>query len=238
MHQGSDSRESLFGHFPRGRRKKRGAEEAMIIIGITGGVGSGKSELLKYIGSHYKAFILRSDEAAHAVSLVPGGSVYHELVSLLAAHQKEGDGPLCQEDGSIDHREMAARIFREPALREEVNAIVHPAVRVYIDNAIKEAGESGKYDFFFLEAALLIECGYKSVVDSMWYIHADEAIRRKRLKESRGYSEEKTSAIMKSQLSDAAFRENADVVIDNSGPLESAFRQIDEALAKWYHERR
>ncbi len=210
----------------------------MIIIGITGGVGSGKSALLQYIGSHYKACILRSDEAAHAVSLVPGGSVYPALVSLLTAHKKDEDAPLCHGDGSIDHKEMAARIFREPALREEVNAIVHPAVRVYIDDAIQKARESKKYDFFFLEAALLIECGYRSVVDSMWYIHADESVRRKRLKENRGYSEEKTSAIMKSQLSETAFRENADVVIDNSGSLESAFRQIDEALSKWYHERR
>lgn len=210
----------------------------MVIIGITGGVGSGKSELLNYIGAHYRAFVLRSDEAAHAVSLVPGGSVYNELVSLLAAHERKGDGPLCRGDGTVDHREMAARIFREPALREAVNSIVHPAVRVYIGEAIQRASAAGAYDFFFLEAALLIECGYASVVDEMWYIYAKEEVRRARLKESRGYSDGKITAIMKSQLSEEAFRQNADVVIDNSGSLPDAFRQIDEALSRWYNSRR
>lgn len=206
----------------------------MRIIGVTGGVGSGKSELLRYIETHYRAYVLRSDEAAHAVSLVPGGSVYPQLVALLEAGNQAksaSDHPLLLPDCTIDRKEMAARIFGDPELLSGVNALVHPAVRVYIEEAIQKAADAKVYDYFFLEAALLIEEGYRKVVDSMWYIHADEAVRRQRLAKSRGYSKEKTDAIMKSQLSEREFYENADVVIDNSGSLADAFRQIDAALA-------
>lgn len=204
----------------------------MKIIGITGGVGSGKSELLKYIEAHYSARVLRSDEAAHEVSLVPGGLVYDELAALLEKNQKENAGELLNADGTINRKEMAARIFQSPELREKVNALVHPAVRIYIDDAIRKEREKGTTAYFFLEAALLIECGYKKVVDEMWYVYTDPAVRRERLKKSRGYSDAKIDAIMQSQLSDAEFRKNADVVIDNSGDLSAAYRQIDAQLSK------
>ena len=86
-------------------------------------------------------------------------------------------------------------------------------------------------DYFFLEAARLIECGYRSVVDEMWYIYCDLAVRRERLKKSRGYSDEKIDSILSSQLTEAEFRSGSDVIIDNSGNLEDAYRQIREALA-------
>ena len=65
----------------------------------------------------------------------------------------------------------------------------------------------------------------------MWYIYCDLAVRRERLKKSRGYSDEKIDSILSSQLSEAEFRSGSDVVIDNSGNLEDAYRQIREALA-------
>ena len=78
---------------------------------------------------------------------------------------------------------------------------------------------------FILEAALLIECGYRSDVDEMWYVYCDEAVRRERLKASRGYSDEKITSIMASQLTDQQFREGSDEVIDNSGAPEKTHRR-------------
>ena len=77
----------------------------------------------------------------------------------------------------------------------------------------------------------LIEGGYLALVDEMWYIYADEAIRRQRLSASRGYSEEKIARIMSSQLGEAQFRESCDFVIDNSGELAESCRQIDRRLS-------
>ena len=76
----------------------------------------------------------------------------------------------------------------------------------------------------------MIECGFLSYVDEMWYIYADEQVRRERLKKARGYSEEKIENIMAKQLPEQKFRENCDFVIDNSGELADSYRQIDRKL--------
>lgn len=225
----------------------------MKIIGVTGGVGSGKTELLRYIEKNYRCRILLSDEAAHEVTR-KGGRIYEPLVGLLEQYPagascdasntsgagnisgEEGNDSLLQENGEIDRREMAARIFAHRELREKVNALIHPAVKEYILERIREEqekaakGAADAVDYFFLEAALLIECGYRSYVDEMWYIYCDLAVRRKRLRESRGYSDEKIDGILSSQLTEEEFRAGSDVVIDNSGSLEDACRQIRAAL--------
>lgn len=234
----------------------------MKIIGITGGVGSGKTELLRYIGEHYSCRILLSDEAAHEVTK-KGGRIYESLVKLLLQYpvpvsperkSSEGDlterrnlegtgsagrtGEVLDENGEISRKEMAARIFADGELREKVNGLIHPAVKEYILEAIREekqkeaAGAGDAVEYFFLEAALLIECGYRSYVDEMWYIYCDLSVRKKRLKESRGYSDAKIDSILASQLSEEEFRAGSDVVIDNSGSLADAQEQIRRALER------
>ena len=201
----------------------------MKIIGVTGGVGSGKTELLHYIEKNYRCRILLADEASHEV-MQKGGRIYEPLVALLGSS-------VLDSSGEINRKEMAARIFSHEELLGRVNALIHPAVREFILEAVAEerekaaAGADDAVDYFFLEAALLIECGYRSVVDEMWYIYCDLAVRRERLKKSRGYSDGKIDSILSSQLTEAEFRSGSDVVIDNSGNLEDAYRQIREALA-------
>lgn len=107
---------------------------------------------------------------------------------------------------------------------------MHPAVKVFLMEKLEEARKEGNVDFFFVEAALLIEGGYGALVDEMWYIYASEEVRRKRLKEARGYSDEKITAIMQKQLAEEDFRKNCSFVIDNSGSLEESCRQIDKRL--------
>ena len=207
----------------------------MKLIGVTGGVGAGKSEILHYLQSNYNCRILLADDAARALE-APGGAIYQPLISLLeeypAADPASGNVPaaITLEDGRINNPEMARRIFSEPDLLKKVNNLVHPAVKQYILSAFEEEKEAGVLDFFVIEAALLIECGYGENVDAMWYIYCDEDERRRRLKASRGYSDEKIDNILRSQLSEKTFRDNADVVIDNSGLLEKTCTQVDQAL--------
>lgn len=194
----------------------------MRFIGITGGVGAGKSEILRYIGEHYKCEIYLADEVAHLLKQ-PGSRGYQELVKLLGTDAVAADG-------QIDKAVMADKIFARPKLLEQVNEIIHPAVREYLLERLERAKSAGETELFFVEAALLIECGYLALVDEMWYIYADEEIRRERLRRTRGYSEEKISQIMSRQLSEESFRKNCDFVIDNSGSLADTCRQIDERL--------
>lgn len=194
----------------------------MRFIGITGGVGAGKTEILKYIGQHYKCEIYLADEIGHKVK-EPGTEGYRALVELL------GNGILAA-DGQIDKAAMAAKIFADPMILEQVNAIIHPAVKKYLADRLAEARDRGDVELFFVEAALLIENGFEGIVDEMWYIYAGEDVRRKRLSENRGYTPEKIEKIMTSQLTEEAFREHCNFVIDNSDSLEKSYRQIRQKL--------
>lgn len=191
-------------------------------IGITGGIGAGKSELLSYIRRHYLCEIYLADEVAHEVKR-QGTNCYHQLVGLL------GEDVLGQ-DGEIDKGIMARKIFADEELLEQVNGILHPAVKEYLTERYQEAKAAKAVELFFVEAALLIECGYGALVDEMWYVHAEPSVRRQRLKAARGYSDEKIDQIMKAQLSEEQFRAGSDFVIDNSGELTETFRQIDGRL--------
>ncbi len=197
----------------------------MRLIGVTGGVGAGKSEILQYVKQNFKCEVYLADQVAHKVQ-EPGQPCYEKLVEIM------GKGVL-KPDGTIDRTIMASRIFLERELLLKVNALVHPAVQKYLLDRVKEAGKNPQVELFFIEAALLIETGYKEIVDEMWYIHADEEVRRKRLALSRGYAPLKITQIMDKQLSEEAFRSASDFIIDNSGTLEESFRQIDERLKNY-----
>lgn len=194
----------------------------MKFIGITGGVGAGKSQILAYIKENYSCEIWLADEVAHRVKQA-GTDCFCKLVELL------GEDVL-DDNGEIHKGRMAEKIFASETVLEQVNAIVHPAVKEYLLDRLAKAREEGKVQYFFVEAALLIECGYGELVDEMWYIFAREDVRRKRLAQSRGYSEEKITQIMQAQLSEESFRAGSDFVIDNSGDLEDTFRQIRDRL--------
>lgn len=194
----------------------------MKIIGITGGVGAGKSCILDYIKANYNCYIILADDLAKDLCL-KGQCCYKPLIDLLGE-------TVISADGEIDRRVMADLIFKKPELRELVNSIIHPAVLNFILEKIDQLRTLGNVDYFFIEAALLIECGYKKVVDELWYIYASEDVRRIRLRESRGYSDEKIDNIFNSQLSESEFRKNADFVIDNSGSVDDSFQMIRERM--------
>lgn len=197
----------------------------MKVIGITGGVGSGKTAILSYLAKNYNCKVIYADEVAHEVEM-PGEECYHQLKELLSDE-------ILNPDGTIDKKKMAEKIFSKNELLGKVNQMIHPAVKKKILSHIQQEKEEQKIDVLFIEAALLIEDGYLSILDEIWYIYAKENIRRERLKASRHYSDEKIDQIMGKQLSEQEFREKCRVVIDNSGELADAYRQIDEKMGEY-----
>ena len=196
----------------------------MKIIGITGGVGCGKTTVLDAIKKECNCRILLADDAAKLLE-EPGEECYKKLVELLSEN-------ILDTDSRINPGKMAAKIFGNDKLRQDVNDIIHPAVKDYILEQINMEDKRGAVDYFFLEAALLIECGYKSIVDEMWYIYADADVRYSRLRKQRCYSDEKTASIIKAQMSDEEYRAGSDVVIDNSTTIENTILQIRKALKR------
>lgn len=197
----------------------------MKTIGITGGVGAGKSAVLKILSDDYNALVIEADKVAYELES-PGGVCYDNIVGLL--------GRDCLEDsGLIDKQKMASLIFSDAGLLRSVNDIIHPAVKKYILERIDLENKRGIYDLFAVEAALLIQDGYDKLLDEIWLIRADESVRRNRLKSTRGYSDAKIDSIINSQLNDDELAKHCSVIIDNSLDMDHLKSQIDEQLINY-----
>ncbi len=207
----------------------------MLFLGITGGVGAGKTEILNYLKETYACRLLLADELAHDL-MEPGTACYAKLRALLGTADVWAEA--CDSEGKpiqnppFDRGKLAALLFSEEETREAVNAIVHPAVKEEVTAQAAAARENGTIPLFVLEAALLIEERYDEICDELWAIIASEEVRRERLKASRGYSDARIDATLESQISEEAYRAHCAEVIDNSGTREEAFAQMDALLTK------
>lgn len=195
----------------------------MRFIGITGGVGAGKSEILAYLKKRKDIRVLLADEIAHDLML-PGNECYERICTRFP------DESLRDEKGMFQKEQLAKVIFQDTANRAAMNEIVHPAVKEYVKKVFGEEQRKGQLKYLFLEAALLIEEQYDKICDELWYIYTSEENRRIRLKESRGYSDAKIDAIFASQLTEEEFKKACKVVIDNNGSREELYKQIEEGL--------
>lgn len=209
------------------------------ILGITGNVGCGKSTMLDYMHRRWNARILELDRVAAELQK-KGAPCYGPMLKLL------GEDVL-SPDREFDRARVAEKVFSDKALLDGINKIVHPAVREYVERVISGMGAERTEDtpedrrLLVIEAALLYEGRYELICDEIWYIHTDAQVRAARLKESRGYTDEKIQAIMAAQKDEAYFRERADAVIDNTGDdRSSAFEQIDRQMERFlcYHTKR
>ena len=129
----------------------------MRLIGITGGVGAGKTEILSFIRQHYNCKIYLADEVANTIQQPDG--VCHEKITKLLGKE------ILAKDGRIDRGKMAAKIFMDKNLLRQVNAIIHPAVKSYLKAAVDSARADESAALFCIEAALPIENGYGEIVD-------------------------------------------------------------------------
>lgn len=195
----------------------------MKVIGITGGVGSGKSRVLSYLEEKHHAVICQADQVAWELQK-PGQKCYMEIVEHFGIS-------ILNEDKTINRKTLGAIVFGNETQLNVLNAIMHPAVKHEIRERILQEKENGT-KLFVLEAALLIEEHYDEICDELWYIYSSEQVRRQRLKESRGYNDEKIDAIMASQLSEETFRKVCRRIIDNSGAFDKTCRMLDDAIEK------
>lgn len=177
------------------------------ILGITGGVGCGKSAVLDMLEKEYGAYVIQADIVAHEL-MTPGQASYLAIVEHFGQE-------ILAEDGSIDRKALGAIVFSDEEKLTLLNSLTHPTVKEEIRRRIAE-----KSGFIVIEAALLLEDHYDEICDEIWYIYADKEIRFERLAASRGYTREKSQSMMDNQMSEEELRRRCQAVIDNSGTLE------------------
>ena len=195
-------------------------EHRMKVIGITGGVGSGKSRVLAYLEEAYGAVICQMDETAR--SLQKKGTRCFERIVEVFGHE------ILDAQGELDRAALGSIVFASEEKLAQLNGIVHPEVIRHVAKDIQSKEAQGR-SLYVVEAALLPDVG-KELCDELWYIYADESARRERLKASRGYTDEKISQMIASQPQEERFRSTCSVVIDNSGSFEDTMKQIGDRL--------
>ena len=193
----------------------------MKIIGITGGVGAGKSTVLDYLREQFHAYVIQADQVGHQV-MEPGEICYSQVIALFGEH-------ILKKDKTIDRKAVSDVVFGNEEKLQKLNGIIHPAVRQSVLEEIQLQKEK-KTAIVVVEAALLLEEHYEKFCDKVWYVHTDREIRISRLMENRGYSREKSESIISSQAPDEYFAKHADYIIRNNGDIKDTWLQVEEGI--------
>jgi dephospho-CoA kinase len=198
----------------------------MKVIGLTGGIGSGKSTVAGFL-EKLGAAVIDLDKVGHEV-IRPGGSAFAGVV------REFGKGIL-KDDGEIDHGRLGDIVFRDPKALARLNRLVHPAIDREVEKRVEEYRWRGA-KAVVLEAAVILEAGRVAQTDEIWVVVAPGAVVLKRLSERSGYSEDESRARLRSQLAAEERIKHADVVIDtdcNLNELEARVRkEWDRLLAR------
>ena len=189
-----------------------------MVLGVCGGVGSGKSFVIEYLEKQ-GAFVILSDEVAKKISEEEGPAL--EKIRELFK-----DDNVLTSDGRMDRAKVAALIFNDEKKKNALNDILHPATKEEIVRQIEEVKLADPDRLILLESAIFFETGCDKLVDKVLFVYADEDVRIKRLMDGRGYTEEKCRAIMAKQMSSEELKERCDYVVNNSGTFEETISAI------------
>lgn len=218
-------------------------KDEMLILGLTGGIGCGKTAVLTILKEEYDAYIIEADRLAHEL-MEPGKTVYQGIVDAFGMEvlmdadidiSAPAEGNAVTDNGqstvnrSIDRKKLGDIVFHDKDKLALLNSISHPLVKEEIVRRIEEQKDVGK-KLFVIEAALLIQDGYKSICDKMCYVYADLDVRISRLCKCRGFTQERAQAVIDSQESEAFYLEACDYKIDNSGSLENTKKDLKHIL--------
>jgi dephospho-CoA kinase len=189
----------------------------MLTIGLTGGIGSGKSTVARILAER-GAPIIDADQVGHAI-YQRGGPAYLELVRAFGE-------TILAADRSVDRKRLGAIVFADPAALKKLNAIVHPKMFERMREMAAGMRARGERRPIVLEAAVLIEASWTRLCDEVWLVIASRERVIERIERDRGMKREETAARIKAQLSDEERRKYATVVIENEGTIEQLRQRV------------
>ena len=198
-------------------------DERKLVVGLLGGIGSGKSQVAAAFARH-GARIIAGDQLGQAALRDP--DIRAGLVS------RWGQG-VVDDNGEIDRRRLAAIVFADPAERRALEAITHPWIRQRIHAEVAEARNDPRARLIVLDAAVMLEAGWNEVCDRLVYVDAPREVRLQRVARQRGWNEKEMQAREQAQLPLTEKAVRADHVLDNSATLEHLNRQVNDLLHLW-----
>jgi len=191
----------------------------MLVIGLTGSIGTGKTEAARQLDA-LGASVISADQVGHE-AYIPHTEAWEQVV---ATFGKE----ILREDGEIDRGKLGDIVFSDTAQLDRLNEIMHPRMARMVADKIEALRTQG-VDVVVVEAALLFEAGWDSLVEEVWVTDSPEQMVVQRLKKRNGLSEEEARKRISSQMDRSERMGKADFVIDNSGDLaglESAIKEL------------
>lgn len=200
-------------------------ENRFMVIGVMGGVGAGKSTILKYIEHNYHCVVFVTDMIAYSI-MREDGQCFAEVRDAFSGYD------ILNTAGNIDSFKVGRIIFKNDEMRLKMNRIVHPKVIKYVLDGCSKSKENG-YDFAVVESALLIESGLYQYCDKVLYVTAPEDVRIQRLMHDRGYSKQKCKNIISGQLSEQKFMEYASEVISTGSTYKQTYNDIETIFHKY-----
>lgn len=194
----------------------------MLVVGLTGGIGSGKSEVARRLAAR-GAVVVDADAIAREV-VAPGTPGLAQVVEAFGAE-------VLAADGSLDRERLAATVFGDDEQRKRLNAIVHPLVGAAMVRRTEEAAARDPLAVVVNDVPLLVEGGLSDRYDVVVVVDCAEETQLRRLVEQRGMTEADARARMAVQVSRDQRLAVADIVISNDGDLAELDRQVEQAWA-------
>lgn len=193
----------------------------MLLIGLTGGIGSGKSTVAAMLRDQ-GIRVVDADQIAREV-VEPGQPALAELVEVFGQD-------ILNDDGSLNRQELANRAFATEEATNALNAITHPRIEQETQRQFALAAAE-KENFLVYDMPLLVERGLHEEMDMVIVVHTDIEERVRRLVEHRGLDEDDVRRRMSHQVDDVTRLASADVLIDNNGSVDHLRKQVDDFLA-------
>lgn len=195
----------------------------MLIIGITGGIGTGKSEVGRIL-SKLGGKVIDSDVVYRKITL-PGKPCYNEIISVFG-------NEVIAENGQLNRKKLADIVFNDKEKLLRLNTVTHKHVLNKISDEIDEVKDTGEFKFIALEVPLPAKEGFIDTVDAIWTIKSDISRRIHRIMQRGGFDRAKAKNIINSQMSDEEYDEIADVTITNNGTKAELQSAVTEELKR------
>jgi dephospho-CoA kinase len=193
------------------------------VIGLIGGIGSGKSRVAEALARHC-AYVISGDQLGHEALRQPD----------IIAQVVQRFGPeVLDKQGNVNRRRLGARVFADPAERRALEELVFPWIERRFEEEVARARTDPKVKLVVFDAAILLEAGWNKRCDGVVYVHAPREVRLARLSRQRGWSAKEVAARENAQMSLTEKVTRADYVVDNSGPAEQLEPQMENLLRQW-----